>query len=271
MSTRADASSKACLASCFAFILNPVRSATVRRSTCAPDSAADAPSSTSRDARVIGPNAANSSSALSSEINHRCETTLSVQSIDYRERRVEIADVAVAPSVNSSTHHLCRFSTERNGFVKTNTRLLVGNWRAQSSTRLLRHRMRALHRAETRRDSIASNASIMSIVSGGALCKRNPSSSSAAASSNDDRSSPLPSRSTRAPPPSTPVVVCRGSGRRPGGRRGMRCVSSDGRLARAVASVDATSRRVRPLTCGASRRRRASCRRCASKRRCASS
>ena len=153
------------------------------------------------------------------------------------------------------THHLCRFSTERNGFVKTNTRLLVGNWRAQSSMRLLTLRMRALHRADTRRDSIASNASIMSCVSGGALCKRNPSFSSLDA----DRASALPSRSPRgAPPSSTPavvvVVVRRGSRRRPDGGRGMRRCDARGRLE--SRADDAT--RARVDACGAPGRRCAS-------------
>jgi len=69
MATRALASSSECLASCFLFILNPVRSATVRRRTCAPDSASDAPASSSRATLAIGPNTANSSSALSTMRN----------------------------------------------------------------------------------------------------------------------------------------------------------------------------------------------------------
>lgn len=81
--------------------------------------------------------------------------------------------------------------------VKTSTRLLVGNWRAQSSTRLLTLRMRALHRANTRRVSIAFNSSIMSGVSGGALLRRNPPSSSSPseAGSSIPSTPPPPSRS----------------------------------------------------------------------------
>lgn len=78
--------------------------------------------------------------------------------------------------------------------VKTSTRLLVGNWRAQSSTRLLTLRMRALHRANTRRASIVFNSSIIVCVSGGALLKRNPSSPSDAGSSVPS-TMPPPSRS----------------------------------------------------------------------------